>query len=114
MINYGGFGDYLPFQNFGGFGGVYDIGNNQSIVQSIDGIGTKTMLALQYKSNERSFLEFIKKNNIKYIIALEKLDLSSCLNLKNVGDINLSQTRRNFFVEKKTSKSYIFEVDNKC
>ena len=69
---------------------------------------------LKDNNNEKVFLEFIKKNNIKYIIAHEKLDLLSCLDLKNVGVINLSVARRNFLVKKNTSKSYIFKVDNKC
>lgn len=69
---------------------------------------------LKDNNNEKVFLEFIKKNNIKYIIAYEKLDLLSCLDLKNVGVINLSVARRNFLVKKNTSKSYIFKVDNKC
>ena len=69
---------------------------------------------LKDNNNEKVFLEFIKKNNIKYIIAYEKLDLLSCLDLKNVGVINLSVTRRNFLVKKNTRKSYIFKVDNKC
>ena len=59
-------------------------------------------------------IEVIKKNNIKYIITSEKLDLLPCLDLKNVGVINLSVARRNFLVKKNTSKSYIFKVDNKC
>ena len=65
-------------------------------------------------NNKSAFQEFIKKKNIKYIIAHKKLDISSCLDLKNIGDINFSAARRNFLIKKKTSKNYIFEVDNKC
>lgn len=68
----------------------------------------------EYKPDEKAYLEFVKKNNIKYIIAPKKLDLSSCLDFKNIGDINFVLLRRNFLVKKKTSKSYIFEVDTKC
>ena len=41
------------YKNFGSFGGIYNIGNNTSIVQSIDGIGTKTMLTFNYYSKQR-------------------------------------------------------------
>ena len=69
---------------------------------------------LKENNYEKVFLEFIKKNNIKYIIAYEKLNLLSCLDLKNVGVINLSVARRNFLFKKNTRKSYIFKVNNKC
>ena len=64
---------------------------------------------LKGNNYEKVFLEFIKKNNIEYIIAYEKLNILSCLNLKNVGVINLSVARRNFLVKKNTRKSYIFK-----
>ena len=37
---------------FGGFGGVYKINETQSIIQSIDGIGTKSLLSFRYHSKQ--------------------------------------------------------------
>ncbi len=60
------------YQNFGSFGGIYNIGNNKSIVQSIDGIGTKTMLAFQYYNKNRiiNLGKDIVANNINDILVL--------------------------------------------
>ena len=60
------------YKNFGSFGGIYNIGNNTSIVQSIDGIGTKTMLTFNYYSKQRiiNLGKDIVANNINDILVL--------------------------------------------
>ena len=60
------------YKNFGSFGGIYNIGNNKSIVQSIDGIGTKTILVYQYYNKQRivNLGKDIVANNINDILVL--------------------------------------------
>ena len=58
-------------------------------------------------------LNFIDENDIKYIVVDNDLKpLLKCLNLEKIGEILKKTPVRNFLVEKKIHKSYLYKISN--
>ena len=65
--------------------------------------------------NRSAYLDFIKKNKIKYIITSSKLD--SCIKYKTLDSFDFEFVTRNFFQPKQFYSSSIYEIKyikNEC
>ena len=53
------------------------------------------------------------KNDVKYIVVDNDLKpMLNCLNLEKIGEISKKIAIRNFLVEKKILKSYLYKLNN--
>ena len=66
------------------------------------------------KDNFKSeIIKYIQANNIKYIVVGNDLKpMLTCLNLEKIAEISKKTAVRNFLVEKKNFKSYLYKIRN--
>ena len=66
------------------------------------------------KDNFKSeIIKYIEANNIKYIVVGNDLKpMLTCLNLEKIAEISKKTAVRNFLVEKKIFKSYLYKIGN--
>ena len=58
--------------------------------------------------------KFINRNNIKYIISNENLNIDNCIELHLFDKIELFKPVRNFFIKNNPTPNSIFELKNSC
>ncbi len=65
------------------------------------------------KNFKSEVLDYIDKNDVKYIVVDNDLKpMLNCLNLEKIGEISKKIAIRNFLVEKKILKSYLYKLNN--
>ena len=63
-------------------------------------------------NSSKEMIEYIKSNNIKYIVKDDSIHLPKCLKSKKVGKILKKKSTRNFLVDNKKFKSYLYKIIN--
>ena len=64
----------------------------------------------RFSNNKNYFINFIKMNDIKYLITNKISDVPSCIELKNVKDLTYSDATRNFLTKHLVNKRTLFKI----
>ena len=67
-------------------------------------------LMKRFSNNKNYFINFIKMNDIKYLITNKISDVPSCIELKNVKDLTYSDATRNFLTKHLVNKRTLFKI----
>ena len=59
----------------------------------------------KFSNNKNYFVDFIRLNNIRYIVSLNKLGIPKCIETKHVGKLEHFKAMRNFLVKNRNPKA---------